>query len=440
MKKLAVIFPDIIKEEEITRKNNFILEYFGKDFSFTYYVQDKATKNILKEYLATGSSIVDFSNDAINSDILLFYKSEITKNYHPEYSNFSSGQGNRDVYTLEIDSRIRRCDTKLPESDLPHAYTHAFNKLGPKTPDGEFYYFPYGYLFKYPGLGPINPFGFRVPDNYADLAIRPKKHKLILFFGGSAMWSMYSYINEMFPAVLEKMLNEYCKHKKIDLQFSILNFGMHGHIVLNEMITYLLFCQKLNPDYVVAHDGWNDLIYGMLSDKFLLNEHQLAYQYNLEGWSQILHKTSDLKATQSNKDFQPINLPNNVVSAYLDRKNQFRQLVEQNGAKFIWALQPSIYSKKSHSSEEKEYLQHELQYTNSFREPYKRMSFIYETYIKRAAKELTVPFLNLHAYFQNFGDEQTLFGDIIHTVPLGDYKIAQYYFEYFQKIIEQEKL
>ena len=47
------------------------------------------------------------------------------------------------------------------------------------------------------------------------------------------------------------------------MHFTVLDFGLPGNVVLNEIITYLLHCQDIRPDIVVAHDGFNDLFYGL---------------------------------------------------------------------------------------------------------------------------------------------------------------------------------
>lgn len=438
MGTLAVIMPKTFSIEEFKRKSYFINEYFkNRVENIIYYTDNTDTNALLLKNDTVSTCVRIFTPQVEKNDILVFYKSEIDKEYHFLYTKFAPGQHSKeDVYTLEIDGRIRASVSELGKKDYPHLDTHPFNKLGPKTPDGEFYYFPYGYLFKYPGLGSINPFGFRVPDNYSHLEEREKNHKLIIFFGGSAMWSMYSYIHEMFPSVLENKLNELCQSEEIDLRFTVLNFGMHGHIVLNEIMTYLLFCQNLKADYIIAHDGWNDLLYGMISDKFLLNEHNLAYQYNLEYWSQLLHQTKNVKPTQpTGQKFSVVNVPHNIISAYIERKKQFKNMVENEGSQFIWGLQPSIYSKRTHSSDEENYLNSELSHTNPFKEGYKRMPFIYKEYVDTIKKEQNINFFDVHEKFNRYDGQDTLFGDIIHTTPLGDKKIAIHYFEHFKKMI-----
>ena len=66
---------------------------------------------------------------------------------------------------------------------------------------------------------------------------------LIAVFGGSAAFSVYCQINEMFPARLEHKLS--LALERIGQRVTVLNFGMHDNVVMQEMMTYLLFAQQL---------------------------------------------------------------------------------------------------------------------------------------------------------------------------------------------------
>jgi hypothetical protein len=137
--------------------------------------------------------------------------------------------------------------------DYPLIDVHIFNALSPHQTD-MYYYFPYGYLFRYLGLGPINAFGFRIDKPLESYVGRPNTHKLIAVFGGSSAWSLDCLYNEMFSFKLEEKLNKHSKDNGWEQTFSVLNFSQHGHVLLNELFTYILFCHELKPDIVIAHD------------------------------------------------------------------------------------------------------------------------------------------------------------------------------------------
>ena len=180
---------------------------------------------------------------------------------------------------------------------------------------------------------------------------------MIAIFGGSAAFSIYCLHDEMFSSVLEKKINNFHKENNNSISYTVINFGMCSHVVMNEIFTYILFCQEVKPDYIIAHDGANDMISGMISDPYLLNKFNLTYQHELEEWSQKLHETENLSRTQTQMPFHVINLPDNITKAYVERKMQFQRLAESQNCIFIWGLQPLVYSKKSSSIEEMLYFQ-----------------------------------------------------------------------------------
>ena len=60
---------------------------------------------------------------------------------------------------------------------------------------------------------------------------------------------------------------------------------------------------------VIAHDGFNDLVFGLLSDPWLLGEHSIAYQPQFELWAQRLHDAPGDRLTHHEQPFAILNLP-----------------------------------------------------------------------------------------------------------------------------------
>ena len=340
------------------------------------------------------------------------------------------------VYTLEKDGRLRVCAESIDIAEAPGLDLHVFNRVGPKSPDGEFYYFPYGYLFKYTGLGPINEFGFRVEGDFMRFAERDPNHKLIVFFGGSAAWSMLALHDEMFPTRLEEKLNAWAKANGRRETFTVLNFGMHGHVVLNEMLTHVLFTSRIRPDIVIGHDGFNDLVYGMLSDPELLGRHDITYQYNLEDWSRILHNTKHVPTNQPDNPLAVHNIPQLIAKAYVTRKQQFRRMVEDAGARFVWGLQPQMHSKGALAPSESAYLK-AIAADNPVVTAFKRIGYLYDKFLDLVQLPDGVEFVDVHNHFRQFGADEVLFGDMAHTLPEGDERIAECYFDHLRGMIER---
>lgn len=308
-------------------------------------------------------------------------------------------------------------------AELQNIDAHVFNRLSPPQPWG-FYYFPFQYLFRYLGMGPIDKFGFRITRSLAELAKRPKRHKVVACFGGSACWSPYALHHQMHTEVLEKRLNEHCRKAGHDLEFTVVNMGQHGNMVMNEMLNWVLYCHDLKPDIVIAHDGYNDMVYGQMCDPRLLSE-SMAYQENLEGWSQILHQTSQYPRTQNELPYRAVNQPLPVLKAYTRRKRQFADLVTQSGGFFIWGLQPAACSKKRRPDSEDKLVA--LMYNRDYAPVVSNVEGLFQMLIKGLKLPEGIPFVDCHTAFGGFAEKSFLLGDDVHLVAAGDAVLAQLY-------------
>jgi hypothetical protein len=100
-------------------------------------------------------------------------------------------------YTIDWNGRLFPLGREYDDQDALNMDAHIFNRLSKPEVHG-FYYFPYGYLCRYPGIGDLNQFGFRVPDDLSDLKNRDPKHKLVLCYGGSCTFSALTLPHQMY--------------------------------------------------------------------------------------------------------------------------------------------------------------------------------------------------------------------------------------------------
>ncbi len=320
-------------------------------------------------------------------------------------------------YAIDVNGRLMPAGREYDDQDAGNMDAHIFNRLS--KPAGEqFYYFPYGYLFRYPGVGRLNQFGFRAPDDLSALKNREPEHKLVICYGGSSGFSMFTLPHQMYTSIMERSLNEKASKSGSALQFTVLNFGQHAHVVINSILTYVLFNFQLKPDFVVANDGWNDLIYGMAQDPRLLKSGNFAYQVQLEAWSQILQGTTHLQQTQTQTPFRAQSAAPAVLGQYFTRKRQFESMVRANGAEFIWGLQPNALN-KSHL--------HPLEAANwdAFESKNVHIDLVRLAIplFERASQQLEkMDVLKMDAYkaFAKYGKDDYLYVDPVHLSPDGD--------------------
>lgn len=292
-----------------------------------------------------------------------------------------------------------------------------------------FHFFPYGYLFRDECIGPINDIGFRIPSDINSIKTRSSKTELLIcIFGGSAAFSINCFPNEMFGQRIEHLLNQRLKATDSNIRYRVLNFAQHAHVVLNQLQTFLLFSETLKPDIIISHDGYNDLVYGSISDQFLLQEYSLTYHINMEQWANILHGNNSKKQISLSETIPIKNYPSDIVNSYLERKSQFQVHAKATGAEFISAFQPMLIHKPSFSTWEQENTLKRIQH-HPMRETHFRMEYLYEYYLKERA---SYGFANDITFEETLAKnaEISFFTDFVHTTPAGDEQIAKAYADY----------
>ena len=284
-------------------------------------------------------------------------------------------------------------------------------------------YFPYTFLHPRNMFNDENSLGFRMPEDISTLENRDKSHIVIAIFGGSAAYDMIN-INS-FSSQIQMQLNETYKDKKI----SVLNFGLCGGLILNEMILYMLFAWKINPDIVVSYSGFNDLLMGQFSDTNLQKNYNIAYSHIYRNWASKLYDTNN------EETFQTTTPSDIVIKSYYEREKEFEDMVTNRGKKFVSVLQPMLYSKKELSKDEKFYVK-----INKFEGmdlALHNMKVLYEKYLVYISDNESCKYcLNLHYKFKHYGTESTFFADTVHTIPEGSNVIANYISKYLEGVID----
>jgi hypothetical protein len=366
------------------------------------------------------------------ADILVYVQCD---NQRPEKLAAAAGQR---VYALAAYPNLRGglgplelvAPARLDAFEYPHLETHIFNRLGSR--EGGFTNFPFGVLYLDPLSGPIDPFGFRIDFDWRTLADRPADHKLVAIFGGSAAFSCSCAHDEMFAHQLEGRLNAKADKPGGANRWTVLNFGMHDNVMMQEMLTYLMFVDRLRPEIVIAHDGHNDLWYGLGGDPFLVAGHQLVYQRHAEQWSRLLHKTEDRPIPDISScevGAQQFNLPPNILAAYIARKRQFQSLVERQGGIFLWGFQPMITSRRALSPAE-EGIRDAIPKRATAPEVgrfFVALFHVYEMLHQALIRLDGIRLVDFHALFQSFDAGTSLMTDHIHCTPAGDAAIAAAY-------------
>ncbi len=345
-----------------------------------------------------------------------------------------------EIYEIDTAANQQRYHLKEINGgvDYDKFETHIFNRISRRKPKG-YMYLPYGYTYRMTGHGQIDEFGFRIDVDLAELKNRPKEHIVVATFGGSTTWSIDCLPEETYTSVLENLLNSDPFLQEKNIKVTCLNFGQVAYSVISEMMTYLLFAADIKPDIVIAHDGWNDLLYGSYVDPYLLKDRKIVYPCDLEPWAQLLHDGMAEETTKTTKVPFPLrSSPSQNLDAFFFRKSQFKKIVEADGAMFVWGLQPCLLDKENRQDAE-EYLLDSDNPINQddWRIVRKKIPVLLRE-IATAAQDKMDHFVDVGAEFKNLNAAIQHFTDTIHLTAYGDGEVASVYHKFIvKKLMEQ---
>jgi hypothetical protein len=277
-------------------------------------------------------------------------------------------------------------------------------------------FFPYIILNRYNVFNDENSLGFRMREDFYKLKNRDKNHKVIAIFGGSSVYDITSI--EPFSLKLEKLF------RKNSYKVSVLNFGICGGCIMDEISAYNLFAYEIDPDIVISYSGANDFASGQIVEENYIRNHIIYPKFY-----------SDMALKLSNKEanlFNVKNTPFQIIDSYQKRVYFFKRLVEKRGKKFIFVLQPYYFAKKL-SIKEKENLKIFKKNNiglNITERIINNMKIIYNKF------NLDFEYLNMHEFFYQFNEEKTLFADIVHLLDEGSDIVADKLYYYLEKRIK----
>ena len=308
---------------------------------------------------------------------------------------------------------------------FPHAQEHALVRSMFKK-SGYRYNIPmsFGRLVSN-SFGPVDSFGYRISEDKRLLIDRPLNHVVIAVFGNSATHGDKVFHDETFPVILERKLTEVVEEDGIEV--SVINYGMCGFTIYEEMHAFQAFTSRLIPDIVISHSGANDCFYGIAGDMKLVGEHDIIYACNnfirLYGEDELSHRS-----------FLPIEM---VSRAYANRVRQFARFATGLRASFILGLQPSTSAKKLNRREE-EAMANWLNLVDQslpFPGMLDRIIDAYaetRSYVKKLCTgsgkwsgEFTV--IDIEDIFKSLPESEDIFLDWLHLTPQGNAVVADIY-------------
>ncbi len=193
--------------------------------------------------------------------------------------------------------------------------------------------------------------------NCSDASPNPVK---IFVFGGSTIWGTGSRDEGTIPALISKNLCE----KNIAVE--VINFGESGYTNTHDMIRLLLELRQGNkPSIVIFYDGVNDVwssyqngiaglpqnVYNRKSDFNTRNQIRLFNFIKYSNFMRVINEVLflfDEKQLSVNED-----LEKQTASIYYNNTKIINNIGKEEGFKTFFYWQPTIYTKKTLSEDEK---------------------------------------------------------------------------------------
>jgi len=316
-----------------------------------------------------------------------------------------------------------------------------FNRLSDSSEYG-FYFFPYGYLFRYPKWGTINNLGFRTPHDLADLLKHRDEYFLVQFFGGSTGFDILVPDHETIASRIESFMNKNLDRLGIQKQVIVLNLSQPGNVLLNHISNFTLYGFKLRPDMIISHHGFNDVVSGLISDHRLLKELDITYPDITESWSRFLHQTTHPinldHGDESSPRFRPVDFasfPNLVVKSFVERVSQFCAYSCSIDAFFLSGLQPALYSKQRHSPLEETYISN---YKTYYKKIYSAVEYSFDLASEHLSSRSDCGVLvDIHSKFKQLSPDTTHFGDTCHLLSEGNEVVAEAYNQEIVRLLDR---
>lgn len=319
-------------------------------------------------------------------------------------------------------------DRMYPAENARHPYPYVMfkGKGNSLTGFGEEVYNEHGYRGKYP----VMP--------------KPSGEFRVIMLGGSAVWEGDTLLTTYFQAELQNNLTA---------QAQVYNFGVVSANSSMQFITLVNEVALLEPDLIVCYDGANDVIHPLHYDprpgypfNFLIYENNpffmksfpaftlLAYKSNLFrliAGKYLSEKIAHQSLLRKQSGYMTEKWRNEIMKVYLDNIRKTISFVRLLNARSITFLQPTVYSRKNLSDDERKFVQ--------ARAEEKRHAETLYSMISAAAKTDTIiaeSFVNLSDVFDS--TEKTVFRDNVHVSNEGRRLIAKRMTEEIIRLLKRQ--
>jgi len=280
----------------------------------------------------------------------------------------------------------------------------------------------------------INSLGYRGKEFDIE---KDENIKRIIVYGGSAVFDINAMLNEDWPHLLMKHLNQEGKKK-----FEVINAGVFGHASYDSMGKLFSEGHHLKPDYVILYNQWND--FKTFSSKRSLSRTIKPYQKSSNPFTYYHNKVDEFLSEFSllflnlrtayfarNYDIglegiivdetEKFKIENTALDQYRLNLEMFADCARNIGATPIFVTQLSLIRPHNKRKDNKR-----LRHVDNF-VPYdiaKEAYFLTDKIMRDVSQKKNVNFID--AGNQIVENEEKLFFDHVHLFHAGSDKLARF--------------
>lgn len=354
-----------------------------------------------------------------------------SREYSLNVSNIS------EVFECDAHGRMQPRRTFFKDQDVEQKNVF-YSNIGKFHPfKGGFGYFPYFMMYKNDsdatpskyGRFYETSYGFRWPRDFVlpQSLKKPAGEVRILVYGGSVAYGVFNSADDSFALRLQRSLTDRATEAGDPLRFRVINMGVPGNTVSEATILHSLYASRLEPDFVIGHLGWNDIASTVACDPLILRDGWVT-NVTASRLAQIVWRAQGADDDQTSFNDRYDNPLEQCVEVVLRAVERLAHLVRADGARFVFGVQPGLFSKARLHPIEHRFLRGFVYAKPSAFDDLSRIrSGLLE--LERQGPGLvgvadTVPFNEL---IGQVDPDDFLFWDHAHMAPKGEEMVAKHY-------------
>ncbi|WP_181450937.1 hypothetical protein [Helicobacter valdiviensis] len=223
--------------------------------------------------------------------------------------------------------------------------------------------------------------------DFDNIAKRRRNIKLIACLGNSALRVEYLPTNQTITSYMQEEIGE---------EYIVLNFGVSGSTIYEQLMLYNAIVYPLKPDIVISFFGGTELRCGVVACDVMVKTHKMVYVPN--AWETTFKRSNQSKIDlyyemgRIPQSSNSLITQKDILIATYERLNQLRNIVFAGGGAFYGFIQPILPCKNVWSQQEIQMRNKEKKYYDEVYPDYNRIFDMMKSFVKEIS-DWNLPYL-----------------------------------------------